>query len=89
MPGEEERRRLPRRLVRPIAKLRTATETTVMQLAEQLDLACHEARSFLGVLGSHSSYHPRPHHHQPPPRLIRAMRLRNRRSPTPFKGLLQ
>jgi hypothetical protein len=50
MPGEEERRRLPRRLLRPIAKLRNRIETTVAQLTEQLGLARHKARSFWGLL---------------------------------------
>jgi hypothetical protein len=51
MPGEEERRRLPRCLPRPIAKLRGRVEkTTVAQLTEQLGLARHKARSFWGLL---------------------------------------
>lgn len=50
MPGPEERRRLPRELLRPIAKLRNRIETTVAQLMEQLGLARHGAKSFWGLL---------------------------------------
>ena len=50
MPGPEERRRLPRELLRPIAKLRGRIETTVAQLMEQLGLARHGAKSFWGLL---------------------------------------
>jgi hypothetical protein len=50
MPGDEEGRRLPRRLLRPIAKLRGRIETTVAQLTEQLGLARHGAKSFWGLL---------------------------------------
>ena len=50
MPGEQGWRRLPRRLLWPIAKLRGRIETTVAQLTEQLGLARHKARSFWGLL---------------------------------------
>jgi len=49
LPGEEEQRRLPRGLLRPLAKLRGRIKTTVAQLTEQLGLAPHKAESFWGL----------------------------------------
>lgn len=49
-PGREERRRLPREVLRPIARLRNRIETTVGQLKGKLELARHGAKTFWGLL---------------------------------------
>lgn len=49
-PGRADRRRLPRRVRRPIAALRNRIETTIGELTERLGLARHGAKTLWGLL---------------------------------------